>query len=340
MIVFDKLWVALLLPLPLLIAYVSGAYKTQRDALRAPFFQRLVDISGAHPGEGALILQRNRLQKAAIALTWILLITALADPQWLGEPIVKQQPARDLMLAVDLSGSMEAEDFTFDEQQPMQRLSGVKQVLRRFVAERPDDRLGLIVFGSAPYLQVPFTLDHRLFDQLLDEVQPRMAGPKTMLGDAIGLAVKHFASSTSRKKVLILLTDGNDSGSLVPPAEAARVALDQGIVIHTIAIGDPAATGEQALDLESLQQVSAISGGLFFHATSGTQLKSIYQELNRLETRDVEVASYRPKQSLFHWPIGAMIIMQLLTQVGLAIASWRASRHRRKSLEAASEQLG
>lgn len=334
MIVFEQPWVIILLPLPWLVNYVSGAYKTPRDALRVPFFQRLITVSGAAPGEGALILQRNRLQKAAITLTWILLIAALAAPQLLGEPIVKQQPARDLMLAVDLSGSMETEDFVFEEGAPIQRLAGVKQVLRRFIAQRQQDQLGLIVFGSSAYLQVPFTLDHALFEQLLNELHTRMAGPKTMLGDAIGVAVKHFASSSSRKQVLILLTDGKDSGSLVPPAEAARVARDQGIVIHTVAIGDPLASGDQALDLASLQHLSRLSGGLFFHASDGDQLERVYQQLNQLETHDVETASYRPKSNLFHWPVAAMLILQLLTQLGFALFSWRASLRRKQSLEA------
>lgn len=353
MLVFDQLWVVILLPLPWLIAYFSSAYKTRRDALRVPFFQKLVAVSDTQPGDGALVLRRNRLQQFTIALSWLLLIAALAEPQWLGEPIVKQQPARDLMLAVDLSGSMETDDFVFNNSlstnsNPLPRLEGVKQVLKRFVAERQQDRLGLIVFGSAAYLQVPFTLDHTLFEELLSEVQTRMAGPKTMLGDAVGVAVKHFASSTSRKKVLILLTDGNDSGSLVPPADAARVARDQNIVIHTVAIGDPTASGEAALDMDSLQQMSRITGGLFFHATSGDQLNRIYQALNRLETQDIDITSHRPKQSLFHWPIAAMITAQLLTQLTLALTSWRHrrrhnphhNRRERHALEDTSDSAG
>ncbi|WP_423894022.1 VWA domain-containing protein [Candidatus Pelagadaptatus aseana] len=323
---FDKLWVFLLLPLPLLVAYFGRAYKTQRDALRVPFFKRFVDLSGYQPGDGALVLRRNRLQKLAILISWLLLLVALADPHWVGKPIVKQQSARDLMMAVDLSGSMEVEDFVFAGAEPIERLAGVKQVLGEFVAAREQDRLGLIVFGSAPYLQIPFSLDHDLFLRLLSEVQVRMAGPKTMLGDAIGLAVKNFKSSRARDRILILLTDGNDSGSLVPPAEAAKVALDQGVVIHTIAIGDPAATGEQEMDLETLQQISRVTGGVFFRATDGEQLSLIYQQLNKLVGQDVEVVSYRPRQTLFHWPVALMVMLQLLTQIWLAFVSWRDSK--------------
>jgi Ca-activated chloride channel family protein len=341
MIVFDKLWVFLLLPLPLVIAYFSDAYKTPRDALRVPFFQRLIHVSGYRPGDGALVLRRNQVQKLAMFLTWLLLLTALSDPHWVGDPIVKKQPARDLMMAVDLSASMAEEDFipidAFDDgkdesSDAIERLAGVKQVLQGFVDKRKQDRLGLIAFGSAPYLQVPFTLDHDLFSRLLGEVQVRMAGPKTMLGDAIGLAVTHFNTSSARDKILILLTDGNDSGSLVPPLEAARVALDEGVVIHTIAFGNPEATGEQEMDLETLQLISTMTKGVFFRATTGEQLDLIYQELNKLVGQDVEVVTYRPRQTLFHWPIAIMVCMQLLVMLLLAYRSWVDSRKTLNSL--------
>jgi Ca-activated chloride channel family protein len=330
MIVFDQVWVFFLLPLPLLVGWLLKAYATQRDALRAPIFRRLVEITGKRSRRNALVLRRNLLQKLGVVIGWLCLVMGGAAPQWLGEPIVQTQPARDLMFAVDLSGSMETKDFVFNDRfnpsKPIDRLAGVKTVIKEFVSQRDNDRVGLIVFGSAPYLQIPFTLDYVLFEQLLSEAQIRMAGPKTMLGDAIGLAVKHFSSSMTKKKVLILLTDGNDSGSLVPPLEAAKVALEEGITIHTIVVGDPAATGEQELDIGTLELISAITGGVFFRAESADELTRVYSALDKLEAVSVEVTTYRPKRSLFHWFLGVAFILQLVVQLRMAIKSMRRQR--------------
>ena len=135
-----------------------------------------------------------------------------------------------------------------------------------------------------------------------------------MLGDAVGLAVNHFASSEQPQKVLILLTDGNDSGSRIPPVDAAQVAADAGITIHTVAVGDPAASGEQALDLDTLKAMSEATGGVFFRATTGEQLQEVYSSLENLEPQQVESSYYRPRHALFMWPLGAALILQLLFQ--------------------------
>lgn len=315
MITFEQLWVFLLLPLPILISLVVKAYHTPRAALRVSVFRQLVNLTGNQPARGALILKRNFIQRVVMLLAWISIVTSAAQPVWLAEPAVIKKPSRDLMLAVDLSGSMEANDFVFDGKPPMNRLDGVKWVLRDFVQQRENDRLGLIVFGSAAYLQVPFSLDRQVFSQLLDETRIRMAGPKTMIGDAIGLAAKHFSTSELTHKVLILLTDGNDSGSRVPPLDAAQVAKDNGIVIHTIAVGDPAAVGEEALDIETLQGISQLTGGVFFRAQTGTELQRIYAALEKMEPDEVEVVSFRPKTSLFFWPLGVGLVLQLSLQL-------------------------
>ncbi len=340
MIVFQQWWVFLLLPLPLLMQWLLGPYHTPRSALRVSLFRQLVNLTGHRPARGALILKRSLWQKLGLVLGWALIVTALARPVWLEEPQIRQLPARDLMLAVDLSGSMDTQDFQFDQQdtdsdtdssrgQKLTRLDGVKQVISEFVAQRDGDRLGLIVFGSMPYLQVPFTDDQALFLTLLQETRTRMAGPKTMLGDAIGLAVKHFSASqasqdshagrASRKeKVLLLLTDGNDSGSRVPPLEAAQVAADNEIVIHTIAVGDPTAVGEEAMDIEALQGISTLTHGVFFHARSGQQLQQVMDELEKLEPNLKDTISYRPQRELFFWPLGIGLVLQLVVQLGLA----------------------
>lgn len=335
MIVFQQPWAFVLLPLPLLVTWLMEAYHTPRAALRVSVFQQLVNLTGHRPARGALILKRNVWQQLGVLCSWVAIVTALAQPVWLGEPRIQQLPARDLMLAVDLSGSMDSQDFVLQGQPPRQRLAGVKKVVAEFVAQREGDRLGLIVFGNAPYLQVPFTEDQPLFLELLNEAQTRMAGPKTMLGDAIGLAVNHFSGSDARgegatntrrssgysakEKVLLLLTDGNDSGSRVPPLDAAKVAADKGIVIHTIAVGDPQAVGEEAMDLAVLQGISAQTGGVFFEAQSGDQLRAVMETLETLEPQLKDSISYRPQRHLFFWPLGIGLMLQLLVQCGLAV---------------------
>ncbi|NIB42873.1 VWA domain-containing protein [Pseudomaricurvus alkylphenolicus] len=327
MILFELPWAFLLLPAPLLVKWLSAAYHTPRAALRVPLFHLLVRLSGNRPGRGALILRRNIYQRLTLAVSWIAVVTALANPVWLGDPIVKQQPTRDLMLALDLSASMETEDFAVDTGTPLSRFDGVREVVSTFVAQRRHDRVGLIVFGSAPYLQVPFTLDHDLYLQLLRELQTGMAGPKTMLGDAVGLAVNHFTAAEEKRllqgrkpasKVLILLTDGNDSGSRVPPLDAARVAADAGIVIHTIAIGKLTADGDQRVDVESLAEISQTTGGVFFRAEDGAELQKIYAHLDRLEPEKVDAEYFRPRFSLFHWPLGLALCLQLILQFTMA----------------------
>lgn len=327
MLVFAAHWAWWCLPLPLLVQAIWAAFSRRRIAVRAPMITTLTTLTGNRPGEGTQVWRRNRLQSLVLVVCWCLFVISLARPQWLGEPITQTKAARDIMIAVDLSASMEAEDFGSSSPldttgQPLDRLSGVKQVLTAFVQNREHDRLGLIVFGSAPYLQVPFSLDKALFLYLLTETRTRMAGPKTMLGDAIGLAVTHFEKHESQKRVLLLLTDGNDSGSRVPPLEAAKVAADHRVTIHTIAIGSPETVGEQALDVQSLQAVSQTTGGVFFHAYSRQELSDIYAELERLEPSEQEVVSYRPRQELYFWPLGMALVLQLLLHYCLFLTRW------------------
>ncbi|MGH1372398.1 MAG: VWA domain-containing protein [Cellvibrionaceae bacterium] len=315
MIVFERSWPLVFLVLPLVVHFLVSAYRTPRAALRVSVFKLLVNLSGNQPGKGALILRRNFVQQLVLFVSWLSIIAALCQPVWLGEVRMISKPSRDFMMAVDLSGSMEAEEFSFDDTKAVDRLTGVKTVASEFIENRQGDRFGLIVFGDRPYLQVPFTQDHDLFKTLLFETRTRMAGPKTMLGDAVGLAVNHFSSSDISQKVLILLTDGNDSGSRVPPLDAAQVAADAGITIHAVAVGDLSASGEQEMDVATLQKMSAITGGVFFRATTGAQLQEVYRALERLEPQKVDSESYRPRQPLFYWPLGIALVLQLLFQL-------------------------
>jgi Ca-activated chloride channel family protein len=309
MLEFEVPWIIILLPLPLLWRWIIPAYKEQKEAIQAPFFEQLVELTGLTPSRGAVILRRNWFQMLLVPLCWILIVAALARPQWIEDPIIKVESSRDLLIAVDLSGSMETKDFTDGEGKRIDRLEAVKLVLDDFVERRAEDRLGLILFGNSAYPQVPFTLDHETWSTLLHEAQIGMAGPQTMLGDAIGLAIKLFEKSETDDRVLLLLTDGNDTGSKIPPIRAAKIAAENRITIHTIGIGDPTIAGEDALDVEEMEKVAAETGGSFYRAMDREELVTIYEELDKLEPVEFDAISYRPKHELYHWPLGAAVVL-------------------------------
>lgn len=339
MIEFSRpfLFILLLLPvlirLPIVQRFVP-AYRVQGNAMRVPFFLRLLDASGEKARRSAVLQKRSRWARVWVYIAWGLLVLALAGPERLGAPVVKAKSARDLMVAVDLSGSMQTNDFSFTEStgvkqtqvkdadsssvdtqagnKKISRLAAVKTVLHEFVQQREHDRLGLIVFGDAAYLQAPFTADHKAWLALLDQSEIGMAGQSTVFGDAIGLAIKLFDNSDTENRVLIMLTDGNDTGSLVPPVEAAKVAVERGIRIYTIAVGDPSSIGEEALDLEVLERVAQLSHGGFYQAYDRQQLRAAYAAITALEPELYETLTFRPRYSLYHYPLSLVVAVELL----------------------------
>jgi len=318
-------WALALLALPLAMRLLPP-YKESRDSIRVPFFDKLVELSEQRPETGATILQRDRTQHFLVAFMWLCLVLSAAKPEWVGPPVEQQKSGRDLMIAVDLSGSMETRDFTLPDGGSVDRLEAVKYVLAELAGQRASDRLGLIVFGNAPYLQSPFTDDHQVWSQLLAETEIGMAGQSTAYGDAIGLAIKLFRESDSDNRVLIMLTDGNDTGSMVPPVDAAKVAATQGIRIYTIAIGDPASLGEEALDTETIRRVSEVTGGSDFQALDQRQLAAAYRDIGELEPELYETISFRPRQSL-HWvPVSVALGLYLVYHSLGALLTWRGMR--------------
>jgi Ca-activated chloride channel family protein len=317
-------WCLVLLPLPFLVRLLPPYYAA-KDAIQAPFFERLLLATEAPRRLGAGIRERGFVQRLLLVTLWCALVIAGAQPHWLGSPIEQQRAGRDLMIAVDLSGSMETEDFIQPDGSPSNRLDAVRAVLQRLVEERQGDRLGLIVFGSAAYLQAPFTEDHKVWQQLLDEARIRMAGPSTVLGDAVGLAIKLFEQSTTDQRVLLLLTDGNDTGSVVPPIDAARVAAARDIRIYPIAVGDPAAVGEQAIDTQILSRMAEVTGGQSFIALDRVALNNIFSLLQELEPSVFDSVSYRPRTDL-HW---LSIALWLLLYTGLRTATLLSNRSQR-----------
>lgn len=324
MFTFSYIWIFLLLPLPLLFRKLVGPYQEDRQAVRAPFFDDLAALSGQEPGAGAVVLKQPLVRQIITTLAWVLLVAALARPQWIEQPIVKQIPSRDLLLGVDLSGSMETEDFTGKDGKKINRLAAVKEVLDDFLKRRKGDRVGLIFFGSAPFIQAPFTEDLDTCRALLEEAQVRMAGPKTALGDTIGLAINMFKESTVKDKLLIVLTDGNDTSSKVEPVKAAQIAHDNGITIYTVAVGDPQAAGEEKLDEKTLQSVAKITDGYYFWAGDRRELEKIYEKIDELSTHEIETTSYRPRLDLYFYPLGLAIVLSLLMHVFRAMHAARA----------------
>lgn len=312
MIEFAQPWAALLLPIPIVVYYLAPPHRETLDALQVPYFEGLVAVSGKKPGAGASVLRRRRLQTVINSIAWCLLVAALAAPENVGPPVNVNKSARDLMLALDLSGSMEAKDISLDSDAPINRLTAAKAVLQDFAARRSGDRLGLIVFGNNAYLQSPFTDDLPTWSTLLDETEVAMAGQSTALGDAIGLAISLFQESATRNRVLVVLTDGNDTGSRVPPLDAAVIAAAEDVTIYTVAVGDPATIGEDALDLETLEDVAKSTGGATFQAQDGEALRDAYTRIDALEPAEYDTLSYRPRSRVFHWPLGAFALLYLL----------------------------
>jgi von Willebrand factor type A domain len=214
-------WAVALWPLPLLILLLPP-HRSRRTALRVPFFALAAQGSGERPRAGAVVLRHGVFGWVLLGLAWTAAVLAAMQPQWVEPPITRIQPTRDWLLAVDLSPSMQTTDFRSADGRPQDRLSVVREVTDDFLTRRREDRIGLLVFGQQPFVQVPFTLDHDAVRALLGEARIGMAGTRTMIGDAIGLAVRVFDESKAPQRTLVLLTDGRDTGSRVPPGQGGR----------------------------------------------------------------------------------------------------------------------
>jgi Ca-activated chloride channel family protein len=276
----------------------------------------------------------NLLQKIIAPICWLLVLTALARPQFIEPPIEKTEPQRDLMLALDLSQSMDTRDFSDPQGNLEARVDAVKAVVADVVKRRPHDRLGLIAFGDAPYPLVPFTMDHTTVRSMLTGALPGMAGPRTALGDAIGLSIKLFEESRAPDKILVVLTDGNDTASKMPPAKAAEIAHQNNIRIHAIGIGDPNAEGEEKLDTAVLQKIAFATGGRYFFGQDQQALADIYALLDSITPANQKTLSWRPRIELFHYPLGAAVLLVLGYHGLMWLLSIRAARRRNSEAEA------
>jgi Ca-activated chloride channel family protein len=317
MISFAWPWVFALAPLPLLVWWLAPpAPARTQAALRLPFVgELLAAAAGRHPA----IPRRHLLLGGAV---WLLLVTAAARPQWLGEPVELPLAGRDLMLAVDVSGSMQQQDYMLNGR-PVTRLDVVKALAGRFVEQRESDRLGLILFGSRAYLQTPLTRDRRTVRTMLEEAVIGLAGRETAIGDAIALGIKHLREQPQDNRVLIILTDGSNTAGNIAPLEAARLAATVDVRIYTIGIGGgtgglrppfgaPFATPPRPgteLDPVTLQAIATETGGRYFQATDTLELEQVYAELDRLEPSVRDSRTFRPIQPMFTWRAGAALLL-------------------------------
>ncbi len=334
-------WFFMLL-MPLVIYFLFPAYRTKQVAIKVPFFRQLLSALDEEPRKGASELQPTWWQRVILVVSWGLVVIALAKPTILGTVQLRESLGRDVMVLVDLSGSMAEKDFTAPTGEKISRLDAAKGVLGDFAATRVGDRLGLILFGDAAFVQTPFTSDQKVWLELLNQTDVAMAGQSTHLGDAIGLAIKVFDQSNSHRaqatepsqveQVAIVLTDGNDTGSFVEPIDAAKVAKAKSVRIHMVVMGDPQTVGESAIDMETIDRVAEETGGKAFQALNQQELEQAYQVINDLEPQLYESTSYRPKQSL-HYYLIAMVVVMYFVAFSFATFS-RLQTRRRLNVEA------
>ncbi|MBT9096755.1 vWA domain-containing protein [Methylovulum psychrotolerans] len=301
-------WLLLALPVPLAVYWLLPSHRVlEQAALKVPFLE---DFDDGH----TLVISQKKWPLWLAAVAWGLLVLACARPQWLGEPIEQAVSGRDLMLAVDLSGSMEAQDFILNKE-PVDRLTAAKSVANDFINRRVGDRIGLILFGSQAYLQTPLTFDRKTVMTLLDEAQLGLAGDNTAIGDAIGLAVKRLGQQPENSRVLVLMTDGANTAGEVSPLKAAQLAESKHLKIYTIGIGademlvrswfgSRKVNPSTDLDEGTLVKIAESTGGRYFRARNTDELNNIYRLLDELEPVEKDKQYYRPHSELFYWPLG------------------------------------
>lgn len=306
----------LALPLPWIVMRLVPPARTRGAALRLPIAARVArDVqapAAVAPPRGVGLLA---------ALAWALLCVAAARPQQLGPPVQPPAKGRDLMLALDLSGSMGNEDMDIGGE-VVDRLTAARAVLSDFIDRRAGDRLSLLVFGRQAYVLTPPTLDRDSVREQLAGSVVGLAGQETAIGDAIGLAVRRLRAEPAGERVLVLLTDGVNTAGVLDPRKAARIAADEGVRIHTIAFGGDGTMsifglrvpmpGDDGMDEATLRDVAATTGGRFFRARDTDELAGIYAEIDRLEPIARPGRAVRPRIERYAWPLGGALVLGLL----------------------------
>ncbi|WP_298943741.1 VWA domain-containing protein [uncultured Psychromonas sp.] len=318
---FSYWWVLLFIPLPLLVRYFLAAKKQSFTQIWIPLAQGLQQQTST---------KKNPLISVAVPwLLWILLLLTIAKPIWFGEPIRIQQQSRDMILSLDLSGSMQEEDMPLNGR-TVDRLTLVKSIVKDFVKERKGDRLGLILFADHAYLQTPLTFDVDTVSTMVDETEIGLVGNRTAIGESIAMAIKRFVENKNEQRVLILLTDGANTSGTIKPIEAAKQAAKNNIKIYTIGIGadsmikrgffgNERVNPSADLDESTLTEIATLTDGQYFRARNQDDLQKIYQTINQLQPVDSEFLEFRPEKNLFYWPLSLAISLLLIVVISLKI---------------------
>ncbi len=314
-------WVLVLFPLPWIVQrFAKPVEHVDSSSLRVPFFQDLLAMA---PDGSTIHSESKGSKKFWIAMViWLLLLLAAVRPQWIGDPVALPVSGRDLMMAVDISGSMEIPDFTLQGEEA-NRLMVVKAVAGEFIQRRRGDRLGLVLFGARAYVQTPLTFDRATVQAMLGEAEIGLAGKETAIGDAIGLVIKRLKEQPHDKRVLVLLTDGANTAGDIAPLQAAKLAAEHHIRIYTIGVGAdqmqvPSLFGSRTvnpsrdLDEGTLKEIAELTGGTYLRAKDTKQLDDVYQQLDRLEPASQEAELFRPTEELYPWPLGFALILSVL----------------------------
>lgn len=326
---FAYAWILIVAPLPIILRWLLPVKKQHRgDALYLPFYADFQTMNSQSAGPSS-----SWWRLTGLSVIWLLLVLAASGPEWLGSPIKLPRDGRDIMLAVDLSGSMAIQDLQLHGKSAS-RLQVVKQVADQFIENRVGDRLGLILFGSRAYLQTPLTFDRKTVAQMLADATVGLAGTQTAIGDAMGLAIKRLVHYPKQSRILILLTDGGNNAGNVLPIDAAKVAAKEHIRIYTIGLGANRVVmntffGSQVvnpsadLDEKTLKQIATMTGGLYFRASSTQQLAAVYQSIDKLEPVSADQATFRPKTALYMWPLGLAVLLILFSMIAMIVrAKW------------------
>lgn len=311
------------LPLPLLARWLLPPRRSASAALRVPYGERIDHVAGK---SGHAL--RGRGPNVLAWLAWAALCIAAARPQALGPPIAPPQAGRDLMLAVDLSGSMSEEDMDLGGR-PVDRLTAAKAVLADFLDRREGDRVGLLVFGQRAYTLTPLTLDLTTVRQQLGDSVVGLAGRETAIGDALALAVKRLQAQPAEQRVVVLLTDGVNTAGVLDPTKAAELARDAKVRVHTVAFGGGGAVsvfgfrlpvpGGDDIDEAGLQRIAETTGGRFFRARDTESLAGIYAEIDRLEPIRRPGQAVRPRIERYPLPLGLSLALALASLAAIPL---------------------
>lgn len=307
-------WFLLLLPLPFFIRwFASRTEATDLQTSPVIHFTGLQRIQSAFPKSFDGMIKSQHTFTVLLSLAWIFLIFALAQPEKVNEFRHVKNKGYDLMLAVDISASMQAIDLASPSEQ-ISRLDVTKDVVGKFVLGRQGDRVGLVTFGQHAYLHVPLTLDTISVSKMLNDLVAGMAGNATAIGDAIGLSVRTLRDRPEGSRVLVLLTDGEDNSSSIPPLEAAKLAKQYGIRIFTIGVGKngpvpfPMGNGRYGManlsfNEDLLKEIAAMTDGQYFQAKDQSMLASIYSTINELVKTESNEAIFMIRDPFYYYPL-------------------------------------